>query len=158
MRISIVSVGQPRGPLADAIAGYEKRAGRYFRVDAVEVKETRNVGQPVAELLADEGTRILARVPAQNQLVALHRPGKAWSSEELAAYFLEAAVGGVSGISFVVGGAFGIAQAVLERAQRHLSLSSMTLPHDLARLVLTEQIYRAGTIGRGEPYHKTTPF
>lgn len=155
MKVSIVAVGTPRGPIAEAIAEYEKRVGRYFRFEAVVVKESRNVGQPVTELLADEGSRILARVPAQNHLVALHRLGKSWSSEELAGHLQEAAVGGVTGISFVVGGAFGLAPEVLDRAVRHLSLSAMTLPHDLARLVLTEQLYRAGTIGRGEPYHKT---
>ncbi len=155
MKIAIVAVGNPRGPIAEAIAEYERRVNRYFRFEAIVVKESRNVGQPVADLLAEEGSRILARVPAQNHLVALHRLGKSWSSEELAHYLQEAAVGGVTGISFVVGGAFGLAPAVLDRADHRLSLSAMTLPHDLARLVLAEQLYRAGTIGRGEPYHKT---
>jgi 23S rRNA (pseudouridine1915-N3)-methyltransferase len=154
MKVSIVCVGRPRGGLAAVIADYEKRAGRYFRFETTEVKESPYRGQPVAQLLANEGDRLLAHVPGQNQLVALHRPGASWSSESLAAYLANASLGGIPGVSFMVGGAFGLSPAVLERADHHLSLSGMTLPHEVARLVLTEQIYRAGTITRGEPYHK----
>jgi 23S rRNA (pseudouridine1915-N3)-methyltransferase len=155
LKLSVASVGRPRGPIADAIREYEKRLGRYFAYDAFEVRETPFRGQPIAQLLDDEGDRLLARVPKQNELVALHRPGRAWSSEDLARYLEGAGVRSVPGVTFVIGGAYGLASALLDRAQQHFSLSAMTLPHDLARLVLTEQLYRAGTIARGEPYHKT---
>lgn len=157
MRVGIVCVGQPRGPVADAIAEYERRLTRYFRFTAVEVKETAKRRQTVPQRLADEGERILARVPNQDHLIALHRPGKRWSSEALASFLAKAGLDAVPGVTFVIGGAFGLSTAVLDRSDHHLSLSGMTLPHELARLVLTEQIYRAGTINRGEPYHKGMP-
>ena len=101
-----------------------------------------------------EGERILARIPDQLEVVVLTRDGKAMSSEDLAADLAEQALRSSPGIAFVIGGAFGVSEAVLRRARRRLSLSAMTLPHEMARLVLAEQLYRAGTINRGEPYHK----
>jgi len=154
MKVAIVCVGRPRGALARAIEEYEVRIGRYFSLDVVEVKEAGGPSRTVDRRVAEEGERLLARVPGQHELVALHRPGKPWSSEELAQHLANAALRSVPGVSFVIGGAFGLSTAVLERAAFHVSLSAMTLPHELARLVLTEQIYRAGTIQRGEPYHK----
>src|SRR5688572_26143877 len=116
MKVSLVSVGRPRSPLADAIAEYESRIQHYFPFEAVEVKESSRRGQPLARLLDEEGERLLARVPKQNELVALDRPGAAWSSERLASYLSDAALNGVAGISFVIGGAFGLSQGVLARA------------------------------------------
>jgi 23S rRNA (pseudouridine1915-N3)-methyltransferase len=82
------------------------------------------------------------------------REGESMASEELARYLERHAVRSSPGVAFVIGGAHGLAEAVLERGRRRLSLSKMTLPHEMARLVLAEQLYRAGTILRGEPYHK----
>ena len=75
-------------------------------------------------------------------------------SRELAGYLERHGIRASAGVAFVIGGAFGLGSAVLERARRTLSLSKMTLPHEMARLLLMEQLYRAGTISRGEPYHK----
>lgn len=154
MKVTLVCVGRPRGPVAEAIAEYETRAGRYYSFESIEVKETPQRSQPVPRVVDEEGERILARVPGDHELVALHRPGKQWSSEALSSHLAEAALHARAGVTFVIGGAFGLSPAVLERADRLMSLSSMTLPHEIARLLLTEQIYRAGTIARGEPYHK----
>ena len=154
MKLSLVCVGRPRGALADAIAEYEKRVPHYFRFEVVEVKEALARGQPVSLVREQEGERLLARVPTQNELVALHRPGKLWSSEDLSRHLEDAALRSVPGVSFLIGGAYGLSPAVISRASHQMSLSGMTLPHELARLVLTEQLYRAGTISRGEPYHK----
>jgi 23S rRNA (pseudouridine1915-N3)-methyltransferase len=154
MKVALLCVGRPRGAVVPVIEEYERRASRYFRYDVIEVKETPRRGQAVDLVLKDEADRLLARVPPQTELVALHRPGKSWSSETLARHLAEAALRSSTGITFVIGGAFGLHHDVLDRANTHLSLSGMTLPHDLARLVLIEQIYRAGTIARGEPYHK----
>lgn len=154
MKLSVVSVGKPKGPSADAITVYEKRIGHYFPFEVIEVKETVHRSQPVFQVVDEEGERVLARLPGHHELVALDRTGKEWSSEELARYLNDAGIRGTAGISFVIGGAYGLSQALLHRADHRLSLSAMTLPHDLARLVLAEQIYRAGTIIRGEPYHK----
>jgi 23S rRNA (pseudouridine1915-N3)-methyltransferase len=157
MKVSIVCVGRPRGAIAPAIAEYETRIGRYFRFEAIEVKEAGGRRLPADHAVEEEGERLLARVPRQTELVALHRPGSAWTSLDLADYMQEAAVRSLPGVSFVIGGAFGLSPAVISRAGRLVSVSAMTLPHELARLVLTEQLYRAGTIMRGEPYHKGAP-
>lgn len=154
MKIALVCVGYPRGPIADAIGVYEKRIGHYFGFEAIEIKETAHRRQPVDQVIADEGERLLARVPDGAKVIVLHRPGRTWSSEALADYVREAGLRGTSALAFLIGGAYGLSPAVLDRADLALSLSAMTLPHELARLVLAEQIYRAGTILRGEPYHK----
>lgn len=154
MKVTVISVGRVRGDLAGAVAEYEKRAGRYFQFEAVEVREHPARGSDIGRVMDEEGKRLLARVPAGFELVALHREGKGWSSERLAAYFSDLALRAVTGVAFVIGGAFGLSDEVLSRADHRLSLSDLTLPHEMARLVLTEQIYRAGTIARGEPYHK----
>lgn len=153
MKVAIVSVGRPRPPLAEAIEQYEGRIAHYFTFESSEVKESGRRDRHV-QMVDDEGERLLARVPRQHELVALHRPGRAWSSDRLASYLSDASLRSLPGITFVIGGAYGLARAVIDRADQLISLSAMTLPHELARLVLAEQIYRAGTILRGEPYHK----
>ena len=86
--------------------------------------------------------------------MALTREGKALGSRDLARYLEERALHSVDAVTFVIGGAFGLGGGVLKRSDLLLSLSAMTLPHDMARLLLVEQLYRAGTISRNEPYHK----
>jgi 23S rRNA (pseudouridine1915-N3)-methyltransferase len=154
MKVSLVCVGRPRGALAEAIEEYERRVGHYFGFEPIEVKETPHRGQSIDQLMEDEGKRLLARVQPHTELVALHRGGKSWSSEALARYLAGAPLRGVSGVTFVIGGAYGLAPTLRERADHLFSLSAMTFPHEMARLILTEQLYRAGTIARGEPYHK----
>jgi len=157
MRITLLSVGKLRGGMADPIRDYEKRVSRYFGFEAVEVREEPATGGRGAEqVMREEGKRLLARVPAGYELVALHRKGQAWSSERLAGHLADLGVRASPGIAFAIGGAFGLSDELLARATHLLSLSAMTLPHEVARLVLAEQIYRAGTILRGEPYHKGT--
>lgn len=155
MKIALLAVGKAKGPLAPAIEEYERRARRYYPLETVEVREhpSHQASSPV-EVMAEEGKRLLARVPAGMEIVALDRTGTGWSSEELSAYLSRLALQASPGAAFLIGGAFGLSKEVLGRAERLLSLSAFTLPHDLARLVLTEQLYRAGTISRGEPYHK----
>jgi 23S rRNA (pseudouridine1915-N3)-methyltransferase len=104
--------------------------------------------------MEEEGKRLLARVPAGAEVVALDRRGAAWSSERLARYLDELAIRASPGAAFLIGGAFGLSEEVLARASHRLSLSALTFPHELARLIMAEQLYRAGTILRGEPYHK----
>ena len=157
MRIVVLSVGRVKGPAFDLVADFESRAARYFSFEVREVKEeTATRGRTVEQVLAAEGERLLARLPTGYELVALHRAGRAWSSEQLAAYLETAGVRAAPGIAFAIGGAFGLSSELLSRATHLLSLSAMTFPHDLARLLLAEQLYRAGTILRREPYHKGT--
>lgn len=154
MKIMIVAVGRPRGDLAAPIAMYEDRARRYFSFEAVEVKEHRARQGDERRAMDEEGKGLASRVPAGMELLALDRNGAAWSSERLADYLAELALRSSPGAAFVIGGAFGLSDELLSRARHTLSLSAFTMPHELARLVLAEQIYRAGTISRGEPYHK----
>jgi 23S rRNA (pseudouridine1915-N3)-methyltransferase len=155
MRVQVIAVGRPRGPIAEAIGDYESRAKRYFQFSAGEVREEAGrSGSDVSRVKEHEGERLLARIAAGARVVALHRGGETWSSGQFARYLGDQAIQAGGGVSFLIGGAFGLADTVLNRALHLVSLSACTLPHDLARLVLTEQLYRAGTIGRGEPYHK----
>ncbi|HEX9109060.1 MAG TPA: 23S rRNA (pseudouridine(1915)-N(3))-methyltransferase RlmH, partial [Longimicrobiales bacterium] len=143
--------------LGGAIAEYETRAARYWPLEVVEVREEKaRKGLPVEQVKSAESARLLERVPGGVEVVALTRTGESWSSTRLARYLEALALHGRAGAAFVIGGAFGLSDELVERAQQRLSLSAMTMPHELARLMLAEQLYRAGTISRGEPYHKAT--
>ena len=156
MKVTVIAVGPVRGLLAEAVVENQVRAGRYWKLAVREVaagipKSSRP--EPSAVLKA-EGERILQQIPEGAQVVALTRAGKSLDSQELAGFLEKLAVGSVQDVVFLIGGAFGLDSAVLKRADRRLTLSDLTLPHESARLVLLEQIYRAGTIRKGEPYHK----
>jgi 23S rRNA (pseudouridine1915-N3)-methyltransferase len=155
MKVNLLCVGTLKGPVAAVAEDYEARAGRYFRFQVTEVeggvgKVKKTDPNRVREA---EAERILARIP-EGEVLALTRDGKLWRSRELATYLEELAVRATPEVTFVIGGAFGLAPSVLDRAALTVSLSKMTLPHELARVVLAEQLYRAGTIQRNEPYHK----
>ncbi len=152
MKVMIVCIGTIRGNLFDAIADYQTRLARYFRLEIVEISEGR--GTP-SEIRESEAKRLMTRLPGDGSRVyALTRQGKRFSSRDLAEKLGEMASYGPSRAVFVLGGAFGLGEQVLEFADRWVSLSDLTLPHEMARLILLEQLYRAGTILRGEPYHK----
>ena len=144
------------GPLvADGVAEYERRAARYWSLSVAEVKEERaRKGMSDEQVREAESARLLERVPPGAEVCALTRDGDRWSSSDLANYLNQLAVHGREGVAFLIGGALGLSNAAARRADRRLSLSAMTMTHELARLVFTEQLYRAGTITRGEPYHK----
>jgi 23S rRNA (pseudouridine1915-N3)-methyltransferase len=156
VRISLLVVGGVKGPLATTIADYEGRIGHYWRFTTQEVEAGIRKGKKVNSdaVKAAEEVRILEKVPSGATLIALTRDGKALGSRELARTLEEKAVRSTQDVVFVIGGAFGLGEGVLKRAAMRLSLSSMTLPHELARLILVEQLYRAGTILKNEPYHK----
>lgn len=155
MKITVVAVGRVRGVLEQAVAEYEARAARYWKLEVVEVDAGAPGRDPdPARVRSAEAERILSRVSPGTAVFALTREGKGMGSRTLARALEEHAVRASPGVTFVVGGAFGLAPDLLARAERRLSLSAMTLPHEMARLVLAEQLYRAGTILRGEPYHK----
>lgn len=153
MKLTVIAVGRPGRMLADAIRDYETRASRYWPIEFIEVRAER--GRDARDVRAAESARALARVPAGAELFALtRRGGDAWNSARLARHIGRASSRGRSGIAFMIGGAFGLSDEAIGQADRRMRLSTFTLPHDMARLVLTEQLYRAGTISRGEPYHK----
>lgn len=154
MKVTLVVVGRARGDLQPAIASYEERIGHYWKFEVVEVDAGAGGREDRDSVLAAEGERILARIPDGTEVVALTRDGSSWSSRRLSKYLGERALHGLGDVAFAIGGAWGLAPEVTRRAARRLSLSPMTLPHEMARLVLAEQLYRAGTILRSEPYHK----
>lgn len=155
MTVTVLSVGTPSRLLVRPIQEYETRAGRYWKLvtDTVE-PERASRNRPVEDVMAAEADRLLAAVPDRTEVVALTRTGKTWTSRGIATYLNRLALRGAAGATFVIGGAYGLDESVLKQSKRRLSLSPLTLPHDLARLMLAEQLYRAGTIVRGEPYHK----
>ena len=151
--LTLVVVGRPRGVLADAIADYESRAARYWPLTVHEVKEEPARAASPDVVRRREGERLVARAAAGSTLVLCDETGETLTSEAFARW-LQRERDAARTLTFVVGGAFGLDPALRERAGRRLSLAPWTLPHELARLVLAEQLYRAGTIVRGEPYHK----
>lgn len=154
MKVRVAVVGKPRdAALAAAIHEYQQRATHYWPLDVVEVKEESARGKSPEQVMRKEAERLLDQVPTESQLVLCDPDGDAMDSRKFAGWLMKERDLGRD-VSFVVGGAFGIGAAVRERPHRRLALAPWTLPHELARLVLTEQLYRAGTIVRGEPYHK----
>ena len=154
MRLVVAVVGKARNvALADAIRDYETRAARYWPLDVYEIREERSAGVPVEKVRERETTRLLERVPDRARTIACDVTGRAFSSTQFAD-FLRTARDEDRDLAFLIGGAYGLSPSVTMDSALRLSLSSWTLPHELARLVLAEQIYRAGTIVRGEPYHK----
>ena len=154
MRCVVAAVGKPRDRhLAAAIEEYESRAARYWPLDVAEVREASGRGVSAADARRREGERLVERLPAGALVIACDERGDRLTSPEFAA-LLTTARDAARDVAFVVGGAFGLDETVRRAASRSLQLAPWTLPHELARLVLAEQIYRAGTIARGEPYHK----
>jgi 23S rRNA (pseudouridine1915-N3)-methyltransferase len=153
MRLVVAVVGRPRDPdLASAIRSYEARAARYWPLEVREVREEPARGS-AADLVRDrEGQRLLTAAGGSH-LVACDETGDGLTSQQFAEWLQEAREL-ARDITFAIGGAYGLARSVRDRADRVLKLAPWTLPHELARLVLAEQLYRAGTIVRREPYHK----
>ena len=154
MRLVVAVVGKARNPaLGEAIRDYEKRAARYWPLDVHEVREERAAGIPLDKVREREGQRLADKVPERAETVACDVEGRSLDSAEFAE-FLKSARDQDRDLAFLIGGAFGLPTELTARSTVKLSLAPWTLPHEIARLVLVEQIYRAGTIVRGEPYHK----
>ena len=154
MRVLLLCVGKPRDRhLAAAIAEYETRVARYWPFEAHEVREESARGLGPDLVREREGERIAARLPGDARMIACDGSGTSMTSERFADWLRDARDRAQS-VAFVIGGAFGLAPALRQRAHMTLSFAPWTLPHEVARLVLAEQLYRAGTIVRGEPYHK----
>lgn len=153
MKLIVAAVGKPRNAaLAAAIEHYEGRAAKYWPLDVREVREENARGSTVDVVREKEAERLAARVEGAT-VVACDEHGTTMTSSKFAA-FLQDARERSRDIAFVIGGAYGLADSLRDRAQTRLALAPWTLPHELARLVLAEQLFRAGTIVRGEPYHK----
>lgn len=159
MRVLIAAVGRPKDQaLAAAIRDYETRAARYWPLEIIEVKGERgdaaiSAASSAATVRAREGDRIRQRIGTGALMVACDASGQSMSSERFAQW-LQTERENARDVAFMIGGAFGLDEQLRDDARLKLSLAPWTLPHELARLVLAEQLYRAGTIVRGEPYHK----
>ena len=159
MIVAVIAVGRMKEkPYRQMADEYMKRLGRFGKYEEIEVPDLpERENTSVAEeerLRVREGEEILRRVKPGDVVVALTIPGRARSSEELAAEILELKNRGTQRLVFVIGGSIGLGKNVLERADRELSMSAMTFPHQLARVMLLEQLYRAEKINAGERYHK----
>lgn len=159
MNISIVTVGKLKEKyLKQGIEEYLKRLGSYAKVDVIEVSDEKAPEElsetEMVQVKQKEGERILAKINPDAYVIALAINGKLKSSEELADSLDKLATYGKSKVAFVIGGSLGLSEEVLKRSDEQLSFSKMTFPHQLMRLILVEQIYRAYRINRGEPYHK----
>jgi len=162
MEITILCVGRAREKYwTEAIAEYSKRLGRYCRLQILEAADEpapENASEAErAKILEKEGERVLEnlrRCGHDPYVIALAIDGRSLDSPGLARTIDELGVRGVSHIVFVIGGSLGLSPQVLSRADMRLSFSAFTFPHQLMRVILLEQIYRAFRIIRGEPYHK----
>ncbi len=159
MNISIVTVGKLKEKyLKQGIEEYTKRLSAYAKIDIIEIPDEKAPEtlseQEMLQVKGKEGERILAKIADDAHVIALAIEGKMKSSEELADTLDKLATYGKSKIVFVIGGSLGLSKDVMKRANDTLSFSKMTFPHQLMRLILVEQVYRAFRINRGEPYHK----
>ncbi|GAY75571.1 23S rRNA (pseudouridine(1915)-N(3))-methyltransferase RlmH [Sporolactobacillus inulinus] len=159
MNISLLTVGKLKEKYFKlGIEEYAKRLGAYAKVRIIEVpdeKAPENLSEAeVTQVKQAEGERLLKKLPENAYAIALAIKGKQMPSEDFASKIQDLATYGHSDIAFIIGGSNGLSNDVLKRADFQLSFSQFTFPHQLMRLILIEQIYRAFKIMRGEPYHK----
>lgn len=159
MKITILCVGKIKEKFyRDAIDEYAKRLGKYCKYEIMEVADEQTPDKAGAaleeEIRAREAKRLLGRIKDNALVCTLEIAGKSLTSEQFADWLERAAVDGRGNVCFVIGGSLGLHKSVTERADFHLSFSDMTFPHQLMRVILSEQIYRAFRIINGEPYHK----
>jgi len=159
MKIRIICVGKIREKyLKDAIAEYAKRLGRFCTFEVCELPDEKIPDNPSESecnrVLESEGDAILKRIGKDSFVIALCLEGKSMSSEEFATKLASVTLGGKSTVDFIIGGSLGLSDAVKRKSNLRLSFSAFTFPHQLMRLVLTEQIYRAFKINANEEYHK----
>lgn len=158
MKITIAAIGKIKEKyLTAGIQEFLKRLPPYCKLDIIELAEERMPDNPSpaekTQALTREGERLLKAVRPGSYLIVLDVAGQAMSSEQLAAKFDSLALSGQSDITFIIGGAFGLSAEVVAAAMERLSFSKMTFTHQMIRLLLVEQVYRAFKISRGEPYH-----
>ena len=159
MKVKVISVGKLKEKyLKDGITEYVKRLGRFTKVELVEVADEKTPDQASPaenqQILEKEAMRILSKIGERDFVVVLAIEGKQFPSERFSQQLAEASIRGFSDFTFVIGGSLGLAPRVKKRANLLMSFGKLTLPHQLMRLILVEQIYRAFMIQQGSPYHK----
>lgn len=154
MKLALLSVGDKLPAWANtAVAEYLKRMPREARVELVEIKPEKRAGQSADSIKAAEAARLLEKVPAGARLLALDEHGREVTTKELADLMARWMSEGRD-VALVIGGADGLATTLLDKAEAKLSLSRLTLPHALARVLLAEQLYRAISLLNNHPYHR----
>ena len=158
MRFYVVCIGKLKDAyLSDGVAEFVKRMRPYGGITITELNESKIGDKPSdadrKQVVDDEGERLLKAVPKNAYTVLLDVYGKTMSSEDLAKTVAKLEVDGVSDMAFIIGGAFGVSEALRQSVNYKLSFSPMTFTHQMVRLLLVEQIYRASKINRNEPYH-----
>ncbi|HEU2209965.1 TPA: 23S rRNA (pseudouridine(1915)-N(3))-methyltransferase RlmH [Streptococcus pneumoniae] len=159
MKIKVVTVGKLKEKyLKDGIAEYSKRISRFAKFEMIELsdektpdKASESENQKILEI---EGQRILSKIADRDFVIVLAIEGKTFFSEEFSKQLEETSIKGFSTLTFIIGESLGLSSSVKNRANLSVSFGRLTLPHQLMRLVLVEQIYRAFTIQQGFPYHK----
>ena len=159
MKIKVVTVGKLKEKyLKDGIAEYTKRISRFAKLEMIELADEKTPDKASElenqKILETEGARILSKVGERDFVVVLAIEGKTFSSEDFSKQLEQASIKGYSTLTFIIGGSLGLAPVVKNRANLSVSFGRLTLPHQLMRLVLVEQIYRTFTIQQGSPYHK----
>jgi len=159
MRVNVLCVGKLKEKFyAEACAEFKKRISRYADMDIIEVNDEKAPEQLSAALMEQvkdaEGKRLLEKTVQGEYIIAMDLKGKELTSPELSELMEEVMNGGKSRISFVIGGSLGLSDEVLKRADKRISFGKPTFSHQIFRIMLLEQIYRAFKIMRGEPYHK----
>lgn len=159
MKITILSVGKIKEKyLKDAIGEYSKRLSAYCTLQLIEVpdeKAPENLSDKDMELIKEkEGRRLLEKLKDSQHLIVLDIKGKQHTSEAFSKQIETLQIQGKSDLAFIIGGSLGLSKEVLDRANDKLSFSKMTFPHQLMKVILLEQVYRAYRIMRNEPYHK----
>lgn len=159
MQVKVIAVGKLKEKyLKKGIEEYAKRLGAYTKFEIVEVADEEapeNLSQAeMNQVKALEGERILQKLSSQEVIFALDLNGKQMTSEDFAQTLDDKMTYGQSKLTFIIGGSLGLSQEVLDRAQHRLSFGPMTFPHQVMRLIIAEQVYRAFRIIRNEPYHK----
>lgn len=159
MKITLITVGKIKEKyFTDAIAEYTKRLTKYCQLTQVEVADEKAPetlsDKEVVQIKDKEGERILAKIKDTQYVITLEINGTQLTSEGLSDKLDQLGVSGQSDLVFVIGGSLGLSDVVIKRSNFALSFSKMTFPHQLMKVVLLEQVYRAYRISKGEPYHK----
>lgn len=159
MKIKIICVGKIKEKyLKDGIAEYQKRLSRFTQFEIIELadeKTSEKASQAENEkIMEKEANRILSKIGNRDYVIALAIEGKQYASEEFSQFVTDITIQGFSDITFIIGGSLGLHSKIKQKAHALISFGRLTLPHQLMRLVLTEQIYRAFMIQEGSPYHK----
>ncbi|MGO1370156.1 MAG: 23S rRNA (pseudouridine(1915)-N(3))-methyltransferase RlmH [Senegalia sp. (in: firmicutes)] len=159
MNITVIAVGKIKEKyIINGIKEFTKRLSAYSKLKIIEIKDEatkENMSKSEEDIIKNkEGEKILSKIPNNSYIISLCIEGKQLKSEELSKKIDDLGVKGISSITFIIGGSIGLSDQVVKKSDFKLSFSKMTFPHQLMRLILLEQIYRAFRISKGEPYHK----